>query len=106
MDNQYDNERKGVLFLKGSENPKAPKWSGKMTLKGVEYQIAGWEKMSKSGKEMLTISITDKPAGGNYANSPRRDDYPPSPALVAHNKAKANGYQKQHDEDDGDGIPF
>jgi uncharacterized protein (DUF736 family) len=104
MDNQYDNERKGVLFLKGSENPKAPKWSGKMTLAGVEYQIAAWEKMSKSGKEMLTISITDKPAGGGgYANSPRRDDYPPSPAVIAHNKEKSNGYQKQYQEDD---IPF
>jgi uncharacterized protein (DUF736 family) len=105
MDNKYDNERKGVLFLKGSENPKAPKWSGKMTLGGIEYQIAAWEKMSKSGKEMLTISITDKPAGG-YANSPKRNDYPPSPAVVAHNKAKANAYQKQHEDDDGDGIPF
>jgi hypothetical protein len=50
---------------------------------------------------MLTISITDKPAGG-YANSPKRNDYPPSPAVVAHNKAKSNGYAPDRDDD----IPF
>jgi len=103
MDNQpYDNERKGVLFLKGSENERAPKWSGKMTLHGIEYQIAAWEKMSKSGKEMLTISITDKPAGGgNYSNSPK--SYTPSPNKEAHYKAKANAYAPQERDDD---IPF
>lgn len=102
MDNkQYDNERKGVMFLKGSENPNAPKWSGKMTLGGIEYQIAAWEKMSKSGKEMLTISVTDKPAGGgNYANSPKGGGYPPS--KEAHYKAKANAYAPDREDE----IPF
>ncbi len=89
------------MFLKGSENPNAPKWSGKMTLGGIEYQIAAWEKMSKSGKEMLTISITDKPSGGSYANSPKGGGYPPS--KEAHLKAKANAYAPQDRDED---IPF
>lgn len=106
MDKQpYDNERKGVLFLKESENPRAPKWSGKMTLGGVEYQIAAWEKTSKTGKEMLTISISDK-QGGTGAYS--KGGYPPVntntvyTSKEAHYHAKANAYAPAEADD----IPF
>lgn len=40
----YDNTNSGGLWSnkKASENPKAPRWTGKANIDGVEYQVSAW----------------------------------------------------------------
>ena len=96
MDNkQFDNEKKGVAFLKESANPNAPKWDGKLTINGKEWRFALWEKTSRNGKEMLTMKISEP---GNRGGSTYTADY----SQNKHNQSKANGYAPDRDDD----IPF
>lgn len=39
---QYDNNMKGALWPNVSDNPKAPKYKGNVTIKGVMYDLALW----------------------------------------------------------------
>jgi uncharacterized protein (DUF736 family) len=96
MDNKFDNEKKGVAFLKESENPNAPKWDGKMTIDGKEWRFALWEKTSRNGKEMLTMKISEPRSNTTYQR-----DVPPN--KESHYKAKGNGYAPKDRDDD---IPF
>lgn len=97
MDKQpFDNEKKGVAFLKESANPNAPKWDGKLTIDGKEWRFALWEKTSRNGKEMLTMKISEPGNRTTY----QTDSYN---NRKEHNQSKSNGYAPQDREDD---IPF
>ena len=84
---QYDNEKRFVLFPKNNANPKAPNWTGTITIDGKEWEMSAWNKAGKKGGEFLSGSIKE-PFQGGVSN---------------HNQSKAAGYApKSRDED----IPF
>jgi uncharacterized protein (DUF736 family) len=86
MDKKYDNEKRFVLFTKDNANPKAPNYSGTITLDGKEWEMSAWNKTDRNGNNFISGSIKE-PYKKNINN---------------HNKAKSNGFQPQGDED----IPF
>lgn len=48
---QYDNTNRGALWVNTKRtNPKAPKWTGTINIRGEELRIAMWEK-SEGAKE-------------------------------------------------------
>lgn len=49
----------GVLFHRKADGNR-PTLSGGCNIDGTEYEIAGWERTSKAGKEYISLSI--KPA--------------------------------------------
>jgi uncharacterized protein (DUF736 family) len=58
MPEQYDNEMKIALFRnERRDNDKAPVMTGKVTVKGVEYDVALWGKESANGKKFWTGKI-------------------------------------------------
>ena len=58
----YDNEMKGVLFPNDKKgNDKAPGYKGTVTIKGVEYEMAGWLNEGQSGKYM-SLKVSEKMA--------------------------------------------
>ncbi len=66
----YDNKNTGVLFKNDKKgNDKAPDYSGSFEdSNGVEKDLAGWIRQTKSGKMMLSIKVSDKwvkPEGAN-----------------------------------------
>jgi hypothetical protein len=84
---QYDNEKRFVLFTKDNVNPKAPNWTGSITIDGKEWEMSAWNKMDKRGGSFISGSIKE----------------PFKKNLDSHNKDKSNGYApKDRDED----IPF
>ena len=40
----YDNKNKGAIWAnkKHAENPKSPKWTGKLDVEGVTYTVSAW----------------------------------------------------------------
>ena len=78
---QYDNEKRFVLFPKrGNANPKAPSWSGTITIDGKEWEINGWDKTSKAGSAFISGSIKEpfnkgsKPAYQNKQQPTQSDE--------------------------------
>jgi len=61
----YDNEKSGVAFYNDyKKTDKQPTYRGTLTINGVEYKQAVWEKVAKSGKKYLSFSYeeaTDEP---------------------------------------------
>jgi len=49
----------GILFRNEEKEPgdKRPDYTGKMTVKGVEYRMAGWIKESQNGKKFMTLNL-------------------------------------------------
>jgi len=87
---EYDNEKRFVLFPKNNANPKAPNWSGTITIDGKEWEMSAWNKTGKNGGEFLSGSIKE----------------PFKKGVDSHNKAKSNGYSPKDRANDGDDIPF
>jgi uncharacterized protein (DUF736 family) len=58
-DNQYDDELSGVLFPNDKRgNDKAPDVTGKATIEGVEYRVAGWKRVSNNtGKRFFSLKF-------------------------------------------------
>lgn len=56
---QYDNEMRGALFPNDKRgNPKAPDMSGRVTIAGVEYRLAGWKQKSRAGQNYLSLAVS------------------------------------------------
>lgn len=92
---QYDNTNTGVMFVNDKgDNPKRPDRKGSLNVDGTDYWISGWVR-EKDGKPYLSLKVERKEKQNQPA--PRQD---------AHNEAKANAFQPQPVEDDGDDIPF
>jgi hypothetical protein len=48
----------GALFIVlGAERRGAPNYSGSVNIDGQQYQLAGWRKISKAGKEYISLNI-------------------------------------------------
>lgn len=56
---EYDNTNTGVLFRNetANEENKQPYMTGKLNVKGEDFQIAGWMKESKNGKKFLSLKV-------------------------------------------------
>lgn len=59
MSGQYDNTNHGVLFKNDRKQPgtKQPDYRGKLDVDGVELEIAGWVRESKTGKKFLSLVV-------------------------------------------------
>ena len=58
----YDNELRGALF-KNDEmrvGSKDPNYKGSVTVDGVEYWIAAWLNVAKSGQKYMSLKLTPK----------------------------------------------
>ena len=54
--NDFDNEKRGVLFRNNDkQTDRSPDYSGRITVDGVEYQLAGWLTESAKGLKYLSI---------------------------------------------------
>jgi len=54
--NDFDNEKRGVLFRNNDkQTDRSPDYSGRITVEGVEYQLAGWLTESAKGLKYLSI---------------------------------------------------
>lgn len=54
----YDNTNRGVLFRnENKRSDKQPDYSGTFNKDGTEFKIAGWEKVGKSGKAFISLSV-------------------------------------------------
>jgi len=74
---QYDNEKRFVLFTKENANPKAPNYSGTITIDGKEWEMSAWNKTGKSGSNFISGSIKEpfkKNAVKPKVNTPNSDE--------------------------------
>lgn len=57
---RYIDVGEGTLFrATGSTNPKAPGYTGQITVNGEEYNLAAWVRESgKDGKKFFSLSVT------------------------------------------------
>lgn len=76
----YDNTNRGVLFRNTEKrNDKQPDYSGTFNIDGVEKKIAGWEKVGKSGKPFISLSVdtfVPKPKPTPAASNKPDEDVP------------------------------
>lgn len=66
---EYSNENTGVLFQNDKDgNEKRPDYKGKLNVEGVDFEIAGWKRLSKAGKPFLSLKISEprQTSGSGY----------------------------------------
>ncbi len=79
---EYDNTNTGVLFRNetANEENKQPYMTGKLNVKGEDFQIAGWMKESKNGKKFLSLKVqkpqTLEVKATNNSSTSTTDDIP------------------------------
>lgn len=57
---EYDNTNSGVLFRnENKKSEKAPEYTGKINVDGVDKELAAWVKESKSGKKFFSIRVSE-----------------------------------------------
>jgi len=56
---EYSNTNRGAIWAnkKHSENPKAPKWTGKLDVEGVTYTVSAWAGKQEPNQPSLTFVI-------------------------------------------------
>lgn len=61
---EYDDELSGVLFPNDKRgNDRAPDVTGKATIDGTEYRVAGWRRVSSNtGKQFFSLKFEDMEA--------------------------------------------
>ena len=61
----YEDVGEGVLFTQeNEEGSKRPKYTGNLTIKGVKYNIAGWDRVgNSSGKKFVSIKVQQVDGG-------------------------------------------
>jgi uncharacterized protein (DUF736 family) len=62
----------GSLFknsYKEDESDNKPNYTGTVKVRGTEYALAGWKRVSKSGVTYISVKVSDK-------NEKKRDDLP------------------------------
>ena len=57
---EYDNKNRGALFTnERKESEKHPDFNGTVNVEGKDFRIAAWKKMSKKGKDYMSLSISE-----------------------------------------------
>jgi hypothetical protein len=76
---EYDNTNRGALFKTVPDSEKHPTCTGTLNVDGVDYDIAGWHKRAKSGKEYIALTV--KPKGATRV-TPNKRPVSPAPEAV------------------------
>jgi len=76
---EYSNENRGVLFTNENKtNEKAPDYTGKINVDGVDKDLAGWIKTSAKGKKFLSLKV-NVPYVKNKQFTPGKSHYNDEP---------------------------
>jgi uncharacterized protein (DUF736 family) len=61
MPDKYDNTNRGVLFPNKykEDSDTKPHFLGNINVEGSEFRLAAWENTSKSGKDYLSIRVSE-----------------------------------------------
>ena len=90
----YDNTNSGALFENDrKESDRHPDIKGTINVDGVEYWCSGWNKVSKGGKNYISLSVQKKES----KQAPRQQSQP-----AQNSDNPAPGGSTDYDED----IPF
>ncbi len=108
---QYDNNRKGALFL--NDERRAGKrdadYRGSCEIDGVQYWINCWNNQSKGGRDYMSLTFVPKQAQdhqGGTRNPPARQ-IAPNQGRTAGSRQETAAPAAAHDSfDDDDKIPF
>lgn len=83
MADQYDNNLRGVLFHNDKgDNANRPDMTGNCEIDGTKYRIAAWNKISKTGNQFLSISLSlddGNTKSGQTAYAAQKPPVPPQP---------------------------
>lgn len=75
MADTYDNELRGVLFSQEAETDKHPNLTGKIQVKGVEYRLAAWKRVSGAGNAYLSLQVSEQQPAGVASSSDEITDF-------------------------------
>lgn len=57
---KYQVENRGTLFKNDKgDNPNRPDYTGKINIAGKEYRLASWIKTGQSGKNFLSLTVSE-----------------------------------------------
>ena len=57
---EFDNTNRGTLFKNDKgDNPNRPDYTGKINIAGKEYRLASWVKTGQSGKNFLSLTVSE-----------------------------------------------
>ena len=72
----YDNELTGAIFPndKHEKGDQRPHYTGKVTVGGVEYWVAGWKKRSKKGDPYMSLALTLATTQAERKGKPSSDE--------------------------------
>jgi uncharacterized protein (DUF736 family) len=74
----YDNTNRGVLFVNDRKTTdKHPDYKGNIHFGTVKMSLSAWKKTSSSGKQFLSISVSE------WTDGVRNDEQPAAVARVA-----------------------
>tara|TARA_R110000868_G_scaffold44486_2_gene148477 strand:- start:706 stop:939 length:234 start_codon:yes stop_codon:yes gene_type:complete len=75
---EYSNTNRGAIWTnkKHSENPKAPKWTGKLDVEGVAYYVSAWAGKQEPNQPSLTFVIQKVDAPVAIKEGDKFDDIP------------------------------
>jgi len=59
---EHDNNLTGVLFFNEKKTGKQPDRRGSVTINGVEYELAGWNHTTLTGKVITRLKVKLKAA--------------------------------------------
>lgn len=81
MSQQYDNDRRGVLFPNDrKESDRHPDYKGSCEIDGVHFWMDAWMKTGRDGKEFFSVSLKEKDTRQTHAT--RNQASPAQPAQV------------------------
>lgn len=73
MQQEYNNENRGVLFLKqDKESERHPDYTGEINIQGTDFFLSAWKKVSKNGNGYLSLSVTPKEKAGNQQKAAQK----------------------------------
>ena len=84
MNQQYDNNNRGVLFKNDKkEKDTHPDYKGTININGQEFWLSSWIKVSNAGSRFMSLSVTSKdaqqaptPDKGRIAKAKPEADFP------------------------------
>lgn len=83
MNQQYDNTNRGALFKNNKRmNDRAPEFTGKLNVGGVDYYVSGWRKTRENADPFISLSVESK-AEAEAKKAQRMGAAAPAPARAA-----------------------
>jgi len=104
--NKFDDTNRGALFPNDykEQGDNKPDLTGKLNVEGKSYRIAAWEKTFDSGKEYLSIQLTDPEARDKEVENHQLG------AGFAHKDTKKEQQEQQEEQDNSkikdEDLPF